>query len=141
MKIGMQLFLGVRPAAPELHKLSPQLFEHGRRLSKLVRRFSHEVKMSFKRHEERLITDKMTQRRLSWAAIHIHAMACVLSRVDATIRKGINGTQLADEMAIVNYCCDWFESEVTENLDGLTRNFDASMRAAADVVMRQIGEL
>ncbi len=141
MKIGMQLFLGVRPAAPELHKLSPQLFEHGRRLSKLVRRFSHEVKMSFKRHEERLITDQMTQRRLSWAAIHIHAMACVLSRVDATIRKGINGTQLADEMAIVNYCCDWFESEITENLDGLTRNFDASMRAAADVAMRQIGEL
>lgn len=141
MKIGMQLFLGMKPGAPEIHKLSPQLFEHGRRLSKLTQRLSHEVKMSFKRHEEKLITDQMTQRRLSWAAIHIHAMSCVLSRVDATIRKGINGTVLADEMAIVDYCCDWFESEIDENLRGLTKNYDDSMRKAAAVAMRHVAEL
>jgi alkylation response protein AidB-like acyl-CoA dehydrogenase len=141
MKIGMQLFMGIKPSAPEIHKLSPQLFEHGRRLSKLTQRFSHEVKMSFKRHEEKLITDQMTQRRLSWAAIYIHAMACVLSRVDGTIRKGINGTVLADEMAIVDYCCNWFEEEIDANLRGLTKNQDETMRKAAAVAMRHIGEM
>lgn len=140
-RIGLQLFGGIKPKAPEIHKLSPQLFERGRRMGKLVQRFSHEVKMSFKRHEEKLITDQMTQRRLSWAAIYIHAMACVLSRVDATIRKGINGDTLAGEMAIVNYCCDWFEAEIDANLKGLTKNFDASMRKAAEVAMREVGEL
>ncbi|MFK7958890.1 MAG: acyl-CoA dehydrogenase family protein [Phycisphaerales bacterium] len=141
MKIGMQLFGGIKPKAPEIHTLSPQLYDHGKRLTKLTQRFSHEVKMSFKRHEEKLITDQMTQRRLSWCAIYLHAMACVLSRVDGTIRKGINGDTLASEMATVNYCVEWFAREIDENIRGLTSNYDEAMRAAAKVAIKHVNDL
>ena len=141
MRIGAELFLGVKRAAPRVTKLSPQLASHARRLEQFVQNFSHQVKKMFKVHEEGLITNQMIQRRLSLCAINIHAIACCLSRVDATIRGGGNGQALEDELAIVQYVCDWLGQDIEDELQGLYRNTDDSMRAAAKVALRQIDEL
>jgi len=141
LRIGAELFLGVKRAAPRISKLSPQLAPHTRRLEQHVQSFSHQVKKMFKVHEEGLITNQMIQRRLSLCAINIHAITCCLSRVDATIRSGVNGQALEDELTIVRYVCDWLGQEIDNDLRGLYHNTDDTMRAAAKVALRQIDEL
>ena len=141
MKIGAQLFLGIKPSKPRISKLSPKLDRHARRVEKLTQTLSHEVKKQFKIHEESLITNQMIQRRLSLIAVLIHATTCVLSRVDKTIKSGTNGQQLADEMAIVDYCCDWFADDINDNIKRLYDNYDKTMRRAADAAYRAIDAL
>jgi alkylation response protein AidB-like acyl-CoA dehydrogenase len=141
MQIGAELFLGIKRPAPSITKLSPRLAPLTRRLEKHVQSFSHQVKKMFKVHAEGLITNQMIQRRLSLCAINIHAIACCLSRVDASIRAGTNGTQLEDEMKTVQYICDWLGQEIDDELRRLYDNTDDTMRAAAQVAMRQVDEL
>lgn len=141
MKIGAELFLHVRPAAPHISTLSPQLSHLKADLERHVREFSHQIKMMFKTHEEKLITNQMVQRRLSWAAIWIHAITCSLSRFDKTIRSGTNGQQLEDEMRLVEYICAFGGHEIEVNLRELNHNVDEPMRRAVDGVRRYIDSL
>jgi alkylation response protein AidB-like acyl-CoA dehydrogenase len=141
MRIGAELFLGVRPAAPHITRLSPRLAHMKRDLERHVREFSHQVKMSFKMFEEGLITNQMVQRRLSLSVLWIHAMTCSLSRLDQSIRSGSNGQALEDEIIIVEHICAMAGAIIDENLRGLYKNTDETMRRCADVAARHIAAL
>ena len=141
MQVASELFLGIRRPAPRITKLSPRLDHLKREVERYVREFSHQVKMMFKIHEEKLITNQMVQRRLSESVLWIHAMVCSLSRVDKSIRDGVNGEPLADEIKIVEHICALAGEKIEDNFRLLYRNTDESMRRAAKVAQKQIDAL
>ncbi len=141
LRIGAELYLGLRRPAPRISGLSPQLAHLERDLEQHVREFSHQVKMMFKVHREKLITDQMVQRRLSEIVIWIHAATCCLARVDRSIRGGTNGQELKDELKTVEFACALARDEIRRNLDGLRRNSDEPMRRAAEAAFTFIDSL
>lgn len=141
MKIGAQLFLGVRPPAPAITKLHPRLDHLKRGLERDVREFSHQVKLMFKEHAEGLITNQMIQRRLSLVVLWIHGKFCTLARADRSLRSGSNGTELDRELAIVEHVCALADLEIAEAVRGLRANADVSMRKAAKAALEMIDEL
>ena len=141
LRIGAQLYLGVRRPAPVIGRLHPKLNHLKRRLEQHVREFSHQVKLMFKEHEEKLVTRQLIQRRLSWVAIWIHAITCCLSRLDKSIRDGRNGDELKDEMIICEHACALAGQEIAANLRELRDNIDAGTRAAAAAALRHIDTL
>ena len=138
MKIGMQLFLGVRPPAPKITKLHPSLRHHADELEALTREFSHQVKMAFKEHGEDLVTAQMTQRRLSWCAVWLFAMTSVLSKFDRDIRNGLDGASLDHDRAIVDHCMAMGAHDIRSEIRSLRENIDATMQRCADAAWSEL---
>ncbi len=132
MKIGMELFLGVRRAAPKITMVDDSLGTHAQMLSNHIREFSHQVKLMFKEKEEALITNQTTQYRLSWISIWIHAMACSISKMDMNIRNGLDDKQLAHDRAMLDYIMSYGTYKINGWLRGLRQNPDATMLKAAE---------
>jgi alkylation response protein AidB-like acyl-CoA dehydrogenase len=141
MKIGLELFLGIRRAAPKVDGLHPSLQSHADTLSGLTREFGHRLKTSFKDYQEELITNQMVQRRLSWSCIWIHTISCCLSRLDHDIRNGLEGDQLAHDRALVDHIVDMGAAEIHANLTSLRHNTDVSMRKAADAAWSRLKDM
>jgi len=141
IKYGAELFLGMRRPAPRIRKLHPKLDHLRTDLERRVQEFSHQVKLAFKEHEEKMITRQMIQRRLATAAMWIHAMTCSLSKLDADIRKGLEGERLAEDLALVEHVCAMGGVEIDQAYHALRHNDDATMLEAAKVVMKQIERL
>lgn len=138
MKIAAQLFLGVRPAAPQVGKVHPKVRPHAEELMLRIREFSHQVKMMFKEHEESLISNQLIQERLSLAALWLHAIACSLSKFDANLRKGLDGTALEHESTVVDHLCAHANAEFAAALRSLRANHDATARKAGESVLKWI---
>jgi acyl-CoA dehydrogenase family member 9 len=141
MKIGAELFLGLRRPAPKVTRVHPRLADLAEDLADRTREFSHQVKMMFKEHEEKLITRQMIQYRLSNSAIWIHAMACSLSRLDKAIRDGLDGPALDHDLAIVKHVFALGGEEIDNCLRALRRNTDRTMLTAAAAAMKRAESL
>ncbi|MCH2141479.1 MAG: acyl-CoA dehydrogenase family protein [Phycisphaerales bacterium] len=137
-KIGLQLFVGVRPPAPKVTGLDDSLRPHADELEALTREFSHQVKVAFKDHDEQLVTRQMIQRRLSWSAIWLHAMTCVLSKHNKDIRNGLDGDALQHDRAIVDHCIAMGSHEIHQELRALRVNTDATMQHCADAAWTEL---
>ena len=138
MKIGMQLFLGVRPPAPSISMMHESLRVHADEVEALTREFSHQVKMAFKEHEEKLITRQMVQRRLSWCVIWLHALSSVLSKHDRDIRNGLDGASLEHDRAIVDHCMAMGSQEIRHEIRSLRVNTDDTMQRCADAAWSEL---
>jgi len=132
IRIALELFLGIRRPAPKLTRLDPSLTAHGITISNLIRNFSHQVKMMFKEKAEALITNQTTQCRLSWVVIWIHAMTCSLSKLDMSIRNGVDEKQLAHDRAMVDYIMSYGNYKINGWFGALRQNTDKTMLAAAE---------
>ena len=132
LKIGMELFLGIRRSAPKITMSDASLDVHSRALSNHIRELSHQVKLMFKEKEEALITNQTTQYRLSWISIWIHAMACSISKMDKSIRNGLDEKQLAHDRAMLDYIMSYANYKINGWLRGLRENADATMLKAAE---------
>jgi alkylation response protein AidB-like acyl-CoA dehydrogenase len=141
MQLGLQLFLGFRPAAPRIEGLHPRLAAYGTTLSNLIREFAHQVRMMFKEHEEKLVTNQLIQSRLALASMWIHAIACSLSKCDRNLRQGLDGDALAGEMATMDHLVALFANEVRMELDGLRQHANATVDAAAAALSKRIEAL
>ena len=141
MGIASQLFLGIRPAAPAIAPLHGSLARHGATLSNLIREFGHQVRMMFKEHEERLVTDQLVQSRLSMAALWIHGIACSLSKCDRHLRQGLDGEARAGELALMDHLVAHFANEVRIELDGLRQHANRTVEAAAEGVLKRVAAL
>ncbi len=139
MKIGMELFLGIRRSAPKITNVDSSLSTHAQMLSNHIREFSHQVKLMFKEKEEALITNQTTQYRLSWISIWIHAMACSISKMDMNIRKGVGEKQLAHDRAMLDYIMSYGTYKINGWLRALRENPDATMLKAAEKAL-EFGE-
>ena len=132
LKIGMELFLGIRRSAPKISMVDESLSADARMLSNHIREFSHQVKLMFKEKEEALITNQTTQYRLSRVSIWIHAMACSISKMDKQIRNGVDTKQLEHDRAMLDYIMDYGTYKINGWLRALRENPDATMLRAAD---------
>ncbi len=137
MRLGAELFLGLRNAAPAVTRLSPELIEMQTILENLIREFSHQVKVRFKEEEEAIITHQMTQRRLSLCVIFIHAITCTMSRLDLAIRSGINGDDLEYQKSMARFFVKRAEMQIRGWFNELRENVDDEMRVAAAAVRKQ----
>ena len=132
IRIGMELFLGVRRPAPKLTRLDPSLHSHSMTITNLIRDFSHQVKLMFKEKEEALITNQTTQYRLSWIAVWIHAMTCSLSKLDKNIRDNVGEKQLSHDKAMVDFIFAYGQYKINGWLRALRQNPDEAMLVAAE---------
>lgn len=137
LSIASQLFLGIRPAAPEVGPLHPRLAAHGQTLANLIREFAHQVRLMFKEHEEKLVTNQLIQSRLAMAALWIHGIACSLSKCDRHLRQGLDGEALAQEMALMDHLVSLFANEVRIELDGLRMHANRTVEAAAKALLKR----
>jgi acyl-CoA dehydrogenase family member 9 len=140
LRIAAELFLGIRRAAPRFSRLNPRLAAMGTKVEARVREFSHQVRMMFKEHEEKLITRQLIQQRLSWGVIWIHAMACSLAKLDRSLRNG-NGSHLEHDMTIVEHVVAIGCHEIDSHLRALRSNTDETMRTAAQAALAHIDTL
>jgi alkylation response protein AidB-like acyl-CoA dehydrogenase len=131
MQVGAELFLGVRRGAPSASKVHPRLRHLADDLMVRIQEHSHHVKLMFKEHEERLISNQTIQARLSMSALWVHATCCTLARCDANLRAGLEGAAMERELAVVEYLCAIARSEQAAELRALFVNTDASMKKAA----------
>lgn len=138
LRIASQLFLGVRPAAPRSARCDSRVQPMVEELMLRIREFSHQVKLMFKEHEESLITNQLVQKRLSLAALWLHAMTCSLSRLDANIRKGLDGNALEHELAVVRHLCAHGNAAFAAELRALRANHDDTARTAGKSILEWI---
>jgi acyl-CoA dehydrogenase family member 9 len=141
IKIGAELYLGVRRSAPTISKLHPKLRHLADELCRRTQEFSHQVKLMFKEHEEKLITLQMIQARLAMSSVWLHAMTCSLSKLDRNLRNGLDGETLEHEMSLVEHLCAMAGDEIDHNLMALRRNTDVTMKKAAATTAKWIDSL
>jgi acyl-CoA dehydrogenase family protein 9 len=137
MSIAAQLFLGIRPAAPRVGPLHARLAGHGETLANLIREFAHQVRMMFKEHEERLVTNQLIQSRLAMASLWIHAIACSLAKCDRRLRNGLDGEALSQEATLMDHLVLLFANEVRIELDGLRQHANRTVEAAAKGLLKR----
>lgn len=138
MALGAELFLGLRPAAPQATRLSPQLIEYQTIFENLIREFSHQVKVAMKDHEEQIITRQTIQRRLSICAVFLYAMGCVLGKLDWSIRHNKDQDELAYEMKVGGFFIKHAEKEIRHAIHTLHHHIDEDMRGTVDVVRKML---
>src|SRR5690606_35606642 len=114
---------------------------HTVELQERVREFSHQVKLMFKEHQEKLVTAQTIQARLSMAVLWLHAMSCSLSKLDRGLRNGLEGEGLDYELAIVDHIFAMGGHGIERHLADLRANTDATMVRAAAAVERRIATL
>ncbi len=141
LRIAAELYLGIKRKAPQFTKLHPLLEKHGKDLAIAIRDISHAIKMCCKRHAEGLITNQMMQMRLSWSIIWAHAMACSLSKMEKSIRDGLDGALLERDRTLLNHICEIGMDRIRANIRALTDNHDDSMRKAAAVGLQYASSL
>ncbi|MEW6745764.1 MAG: acyl-CoA dehydrogenase family protein [Planctomycetota bacterium] len=132
-QIGAELFLGVKRPAPRVTRLHPKLDSLARDLEQRVQEFSHQVRLMFKEHREKLVTNQMIQYRLSMTAMWLYAMVSSLAKVDRSLRNSKDEHAVDDEVTIVRHLCAMGGEEIDNCLRALRKNTDETMRACAAV--------
>ncbi|MBL1217628.1 MAG: acyl-CoA dehydrogenase [Planctomycetes bacterium] len=141
LKLGAEMFLGMKASAPHVTRLSPQLIELQTIFEELVRDFSHALKVALKDNQDKIITRQTIQRRLSWCTIWLFGMAATLGRLDRSLRRGVSGAELDYEMKVGTYYIKYANSKSREEIRGLKDNVDEVMREAIGVVRGYIDSL
>ncbi len=129
--LGLQLFLGLKPSAPEIDGVHASLRLFAQRLSKLVQLHSHSFKMVSKWEREAIVTRQVQQARVADNAVLLFALAASLSKMDSQIRKGESGPAYARDRAAFAHVFDLFEDQIHANIGELRDNADATMHPAA----------
>ncbi len=134
--LGLEMLFGLKKAEPYISKLSPELSEQAIRLSRLVQNHSHQFKLLGKRYKEELLNMQTLQERVSQNAMWIHAMACVLSKLDKQINAGESGLEFERDKTAAFHFADMAEDAVNANIQLLRKNSDESMRVAAEAALK-----
>jgi acyl-CoA dehydrogenase family member 9 len=129
--LGLELFLGLKKAAPRISRVHPSLSAHAQRVCELVREHSHQFKAASKEHEEAILEHQCTQARIADVAIYLHGMICVISKLDKQIRSGEDGVEFERDKAAALHFLDLAEIWIRDSWRALRYNADDSMRRAA----------
>jgi alkylation response protein AidB-like acyl-CoA dehydrogenase len=134
--LGLELFLGIKKAAPQVTKLHSSLSVHADRVGQMTRDLSHAFKKMSKVHEENLLNRQVVQARIADCALLIHAMTCALSRFDRDLRAGAEGVEFDRDKASLEHFCEWAEVEFRRLMRELTDNPDRTMLKAAAATLK-----
>ena len=130
--LGLQLFLGLKPAAPAVGPVHPLLEDHAERLSVLVQKHSHYFKMVSKWEREAIVTRQVQQARIADNAVLLWALTCALSKMDFQLRDRQFGPAFERDRAAFEHLFDLFEGRFYGNVGALRDNADGSMARAAE---------
>jgi len=130
--LGAQLFLGLKPSAPELRSVHPALQEQADTLASLVQKHSHYFKLVSKWEREDVVKHQAQQARVANNAIYIFALSASLAKMDDQLRSGEYGPEFERDRAAFEYLFDWFERKIHQNFGEMRHNADESMREAAE---------
>jgi alkylation response protein AidB-like acyl-CoA dehydrogenase len=136
LPLALQLFLGIKPAGPQIFGVHPALEEHASRLSKLAQLHSHYFKMASKWHREEIISKQVVQARVADNAVNLFALSASLSKADQQIRSGVRGLAYERDRTAFEHVFDLLELEIHANIRELRQNADASMAEAASAARR-----
>ncbi len=134
--LGLQLFLGVKPPAPEIRGVHPSLQSYADRLANLVQKHSHYFKLVSKWEREDIVKHQTQQKRVAENAIRLFALTCSLSRMSMQMRKGEAGPEFDRDRAAFDYLFDLFEIDIINNFGEMRYHADESMREAAAAARR-----
>jgi len=132
LPLGAQLFLGLKPSAPEIKNVHPAIREQANRLATLVQKHSHYFKMVSKWEREDVVKHQAQQARVADNAIFLFALTCSLSKMDDQLRTGEFGPEFERDRAAFEYLFEWFDHKIHRNFDEMRENADESMREAAE---------
>ena len=139
--LGAELYLGVRPAAPEIPHIHARLRPQADRFCQMVREHAHQFKVVSRHHGEQIITRQLVQARLADSAMWLHAWAAVLSKLDRDLcgrdasGNGAPDARFERDKAAALYFMDMAQSEIQACFRALFENDDASaMQAAAAAI-------
>ncbi len=127
-----QLFLGLKPSAPEIRNVHPAVRDQADRLATLVQKHSHYFKMVSKWEREDVVKHQAQQARVADNAIFLFALTCSLSKMDDQLRTGEFGPEFERDRAAFEYLFDWFAHKIHRNFDEMADNADEAMREAAE---------
>jgi len=133
--LAMQLYLGMKPGAPQPTKLHGSLSGWGDRFGRLIREHSHNFKVASRVHEEKLLERQCAQARIGDNGMLLHAMACTLAKLDMQIRRGDDGVEFERDRAAAEHFLDMAEIEIRRNIRALGENADETMRTAAEAAI------
>jgi hypothetical protein len=133
--LGLEVFLGIRRRAPRISNIHASLSGEAERLGALVSELTYQFKAASKKYDAEIVQRQMPQARLADAAVYIHAWACTLSRLDADIRAGRNGTEMARDRAAAEHFFDLAELEIRQRFREIHEHADDSMLRAADAAL------
>ncbi|MFB6229960.1 MAG: acyl-CoA dehydrogenase family protein [Salinibacter sp.] len=130
--LGAQLFLGLKPSAPELRSVHPALQEQADTLASLVQKHSHYFKLVSKWEREDVVKHQAQQARVANNAIYIFALSASLAKMDDQLRSGEYGPEFERDRAAFEYLFEWFKRKIHQNFGEMRDNADESMREAAE---------
>ena len=131
-----QLFLGLKPSAPDIRGVHPAVRSHADRLATLIQKHSHYFKLTSKWEREEIVKRQAQQARVADTAIYLFALTTSLSKMDDQLRSGAHGPDFERDRAAFEYLFDWFENKIHQHFGELRHNADESMRKAAAAARR-----
>lgn len=141
LPLALQLFAGVKPAAPEVAPVHPLLEGYAAKLSKMTQAHSHFFKMASKWEREAIVTRQAQQARVADNAILLYALTCALSKMDHQMRTRQYGPAYERDRAAFEHLFDLFQIKFLDNLRLLRKNGDKSAEKAADTAYAYVDTL
>lgn len=133
--LGLQLFFGVKPAAPAIQSVHPLLDSFANRLSRLVQQHSHAFKMVSKWEREEIVKRQAQQARIADNAIYLFVLATSLSRMDHLMRNAARDLAFERDRAAFAHLFDLLEETFHQNVSLTRHHNDEGMRHAAETAM------
>lgn len=138
--LGLEVYFGVRRAAPKAPSVAPELANVAARLCNLVREHSYQFKVMSKKYDVGMLDRQAVQARIADVAMWLHAWACTLSRLDMDLKAhGTNGaadTEFQRDKAAALHFFDLAEVEIFSRFRELYENADETMLKGADAAMK-----
>lgn len=132
MRIGAEMFLDMKRDIPVFKNLDPSLKERSERFCELVRDHSFYFKKMSMANAEKIVTRQVVQARIADAAIWLHGMACVISKLNNQILNKDKTKNFENEKASALYFLDLAEVKIRKLFREHFDNADDNMRLAAE---------
>jgi acyl-CoA dehydrogenase family protein 9 len=137
IRLGAQLYLGMRAALPKVPVVDKSLTPWARRLCMKIREHSHYFKRASRHYGEKIVSRQLIQARLADSAMWLHVWACTLSKLNRDIRIA----EAEGPRAAACHFMEMAELEIDECLRRIFHHADDSAAVAAAEALRQSDQL
>lgn len=122
-------------STPELQVSRPELEEDAHNLGRSITRLGKRVEWLLARHRESIVDQQHQLGRIADAAIEIYVSACVLRRLDCSLREGV-----ADELQIAaaRHYLVGASARIAQSLKDTGNNLDQQTNKLADLMLSQL---
>ena len=131
LRVLLEIGFGLKKKKPKLNGLHPSLKKDADLLCSFITDLSYHFKKTSFRYQEKMVSMQVMQSRIANAAVWIHAMSCVLSKLDKELKINAEKDILAGRhflaMAIL---------EIKASFEALTNNADHTMSQAAKSTLK-----